>query len=248
LYPLALGLLGGLAAAVLGPSALFILPAVAGLGIGLGGWTLDNTLRRDKLAGDYLQQLHQALAGQMDRSIAVLGRDLTEVGSTLGMNQLDRLQGKYRTFKELLQRKLDPHELTFSRYLGMTEQVFLAGLDNLIRVADTLKGMSAIDQEHVAGRIQQLQGMSQPNALAERELEALEQRQALYHRQAQRIQDWLSQNEAAMTRMDQVMASIAEMDTSKPHASMDMESAMQELERLAGRAPRYARGRVSEDH
>lgn len=242
LYPLAVGLLGGLAVAVLGPSTLFVVPAVLGAVIGLGGWALDATLRRERHAGDYLRQLQRLLAGQVDAGIQTLERDLAEVGSTQGLNQLDRLRGKYTAFEQLLRRKLNPDELTYSRYLGITEQVFLAGLDNLKRVADTSKGMSAIDENHVLGRIEQLRTLAQPSVMEAREIEALETRLALFHRQAERTQDWLSQNEAAMTQIDQIMAAIVEMDTSEPHATMDMESAMQELRRLAERAQSYSRG------
>src|SRR5438477_12494898 len=65
LYPTAVGLLGGLAALVLSPTMLFVAPAAIGLSLGLGGWALDYTLRRDQHAADYLKRLHETLAGRV---------------------------------------------------------------------------------------------------------------------------------------------------------------------------------------
>jgi hypothetical protein len=51
---------------------------------------------------------------------------------------------------------------------------------------------------------------------------------------------WLAQNEAAMSQMDHVMAAIADMETTAGQASMPMEAAMQELKTLVERASLYS--------
>lgn len=240
LYPAAVGILGGLAAAVLGPSMLFLAPAAAGAALGLGGWIVDYTVRRDKHAADYLRRLQEALAGRVDQTIARLRGEFEESSFEPGLAQLDALKEKYEAFEALLRRKLDPGEMTFTRYLGMTEQVFLAGLDNLTRISDALKGLSAIDVQHVARRLRHLESDGIESPAQDREIAALKQRMELLERQRSRIDAWLAENEGAMTQIDQAMAAIAEMDTSRGHASLDIESAMAELKLLAARAPAYS--------
>ncbi len=239
LYPLAIGLLGTLAAVLLAASPVFVWPAAAGLVVGLGAWTVDYFLGRERLAAAYLKRLHDALAGRVDASIANLRKEFARLEFDTGLAQMEQLQGKFKAFRDLLGRKLNPSEMTYGRYLGMTEQVFLGGLDNLTRIADTLEGLSAIDPEHIAKRVHELNNDGIESAAQDRELAALAERANLRQRQLDAIDRLLAENEAAMTQIDLTMAAIANLDTSASHASMGMESAMQELKTLAGRAGAY---------
>ncbi|MDB5973150.1 MAG: hypothetical protein JWQ90_5600 [Hydrocarboniphaga sp.] len=241
LYPAAVGILGGLAAAVLGPSMIFVAPAAIGAVIGLGGWALDFTMRRDKHAADYLKRLQEALAGRADETMARLRGEFAEVSFEPGQAQLDAFKEKYQAFEGLLRRKLDPKEMTFSRFLGMTEQVFLAGLDNLTRISDALKGLSAIDVQHIARRLQHLETDGIESEAQDREIATLKERMSLLERQRNRIDGWLAENEIAMTQIDQAMAAIGEMDTSQGHAAMDIDAAMAELRTIASRAQKIGK-------
>lgn len=241
LYPAAVGILGGLAAVVLGPAMVFVAPAAIGAVLGLGGWAVDYTLRRDQHAADYLKRLQEALAGRADETMARLGREFAEVSFEPGQAQLGALKDKYRAFEGLLRRKLDPKEMTFSRFLGMTEQVFLAGLDNLTRISDALKGLSAIDVQHIARRLRHLESDGIESDAQDREIATLKERLGLLERQRDRIDGWLAENEVAMTQIDQAMAAIGEMDTSQGHAAMDIDAAMAELKTIAARAGKIGR-------
>jgi hypothetical protein len=240
LYPTAVGVLGGLGAMLLGPTMLFVVPAAIGLALGIGGWALDYSLRRDRHAAEYLRRMHEALAGRVDETMKRLRAELGELEFEAGLAQMTQLQGKFKAFEQLLRGKLDPREMTFSRYLGMTEQVFLAGLDNLRRISDTLRGLAAIDDKHIRKRLAALAADNIDSATQDREIATLNDRLALLERQRELVDRLLAENETAMTQIDQVMAAIASLDTSAGHASMTMESAMSELKVLAERAPRYS--------
>ena len=235
LYPLAVGLLGAFAAAVLSPSPLTIVAAIGGGIIGIGAWLFNATLRREVFANRYLKKLRETLSQRVNQSIRSLESDLVDVDSQDGLYQLDRLQKKFEAFQQILRRKLDENELTFGRYLGMAEQVFLGGLDNLKLLTDLLKGTSVIDAKHLGRRIVELENASSPSKNAEKELATLLERQGLLYQQQSKVKQLLAQNEEAMTQIDKVMAKIAGMESGPGHATMDMESAMQELERLAQR-------------
>lgn len=240
LYPAAVGILGGVAAAALGPSMLFVGPAIAGAAIALGGWALDYGLRRDRHAAEYLRRLQAVMAGRVDETLARLRSEFEQLKFSPGLAQVDGLQQKYRAFETVLRRKFNPAEMTFTRYLGITEQVFLAGLDNLSRIADTLHGLSAIDVRSVEQRLSHLAGDGIESEAQDRETEALKERLTLLERQRGRIDAWLAENERAMTQIDHAMAAIADLDTSQGHAELDIETAMQELHTLAERAPAYS--------
>jgi hypothetical protein len=137
----------------------------------------------------------------------------------------------------MLGEKLTPGELTYARYLGTAEQVYLSALDNLGAMAGLLRSAGAIDEPYVRQRMTQLQG--QADVHSQRELQTLEQRLALRRTQLERVADLLARNEEAMTQMDVATAEIAAMRTGTKQASLDMETAMSELARLARRAKDY---------
>ena len=72
-------------------------------------------------------------------------------------------------------------------------------------------------------------------------MKALQERMELLKTQKAKIQVRLSKNEQAMTKIDKVMAAIAEMNTggADKQANMDIEDAMKELTVLAERAKDY---------
>jgi hypothetical protein len=128
--------------------------------------------------------------------------------------------------------------MTFSRYLGMGEQVFLGGLDNLARISDALKGFATNDAKDIRARINELKQDGIDSHAQDQEEAALQARLKLMEQQREKVFGWLAENEAAMTALDRVMAGVAEMNTTQS-ASMKMEDAMKELETLAARAGSY---------
>ncbi len=239
LYPMAAGILGGIAAMVLGPSLFFISALIGGSFIGAGAWLVDTTLRKETHVARHLSHLREILAERVNDSIHNLKQDLLETGSKEGLDQLTRLHDKYTVFEELLRRKLNKGELTYDRYLGMTEQVYLAGLDNLNSIAGIKKSISAMDVRHIRDRSRKLKARTNPSDAEKKELAALKARYQLRKIQEEKISTLLSKNEEAMTTMDRLMAALAEMNSGLSRATMDMDDAMQELERLAGRSSDY---------
>lgn len=238
LYPTAIGILGGFAALLLGPSTFFIVPAIVGGAVGVCAWLFEYVFRRDSHARNYVQSMHRTLAGRVDDTMRVLGHELNGLKFEAGIAQIDRLRDKYAAFAELLRRKLDPEELTFTRYLGMGEQVFLGGLDNLARISDALKGVSTNDIKDIEERIRDLKADGIDSNAQDQEEAALRARLTLMEQQREKIFGWLAENEAAMTALDRVMAGVAEMNTTQS-ATMKMEDSMKELQALAKRARDY---------
>lgn len=241
LYPAAVGILGGMAALLLSPAAVFVIPAAIGGTIGAGAWAVNYLFRRDKMSRDYLERLHHKLASRAKETAAQLRQELGELGHQAGQEQLQRFASKFAACEDLLRRKLNPNEMTFGRYLGMNEQVFLAGLDNLREISEALRSVSTIDEGRARKRLLELKAQGAGRPAQQQEALALQGRIALLDKQRNKIENWLAENELAMTQMDQAMAAIADMDTALDQAQLDMQPAMQELRVLLERAHNYAR-------
>ncbi|WP_455205582.1 hypothetical protein [Kaarinaea lacus] len=238
LYPTAISVLGGFAALLMGANPVFMMIAAGGVGAAFLSWAVNFGLRRDHFANQYVKKLHAQMESQRQARKQELEKVLAEVESEEGRSQFARVTDKFTTFQKMLSQKLNPSELTYGRYLGMAEQVYLGALDNLQRVADTLKMMRVIDLDYTHKRLQQLQSTTSKNSA--KEIDTLEERLALHANQADKVQSLLSQNEEAMTKMDLTIAAIADMRTEDGRASMDMETAMNELQRLANKAKDYS--------
>jgi hypothetical protein len=243
LYPTTISILGGFAALLIGANPLLLTIAAGGAGAAVLSWAVNFGLRRDHFANQYVKKLHAQMENQRLARQQELQRVLTEVSSEEGSSQFSRVTEKFTTFQKLLARKLNPSELTYGRYLGMAEQVYLGVLDNLQHIADTLKMMSVIDVKYTQKRLQQLQDALSQNPSSQnnaKEIDTLQERLDLHSQQADKVQKLFSQNEEAMTKMDLTIAAIADMRTEGGRASMDMETAMAELQRLAGKAKDYS--------
>lgn len=240
LYPGALSVLGGFAALLFGGSPLFIAAAAGGAGVAFVSWLINYGMRRDHFANAYIKKVHQQMEQQRHRRKKQVSQALKEVRSSEGQSQFDRLGEKFDAFERLLAKKLNPSELTYGRYLGIAEQVYLGGIDNLQQVANSLSAIQVIDIGYIDNRLSKLRKSADHDAEAAKEIAALEQRLALHQQQSAKVKGLLAQNEEAMTKIDLTMAAIADMRAEDVHASMDIESAMEELHRLAGRAKDYS--------
>ncbi len=239
-YPTVLAVLGVLAAALFG----FTMPLVVGASglacVGLAGWIVNYFARRDRFASRYLRRAHEALERETRRKLQNLEAELRELDLQQGVVQLARFKEKLDTLTTLLKRKLDESELTYGRYLGMAEQVYLAAVDNLHEAALAARTARSIDLRYVEQRLAVLEKEDATAPDVAGELEALRGRREIHAEQSARVSELLSRNEAAMTQLDRTSAAIAAVRTAPGHASMDFETAMSELARLAKRAHKYS--------
>jgi hypothetical protein len=182
--------------------------------------------------------LGEVADGGEARSVTELVEEFSALGFKEGGEQVRMLRQKYRNLAEVLGRRLDAGELTYRRYLGMAECVYLAAVENLQDVAITLRSISTIDPAALRLKIEDLKKeMDFPVPEA---IRAIEDRRKLYEEQRQQVAKLLSQTEAAMTALDHTAAALARTRTSKGLAELGIEEAMKDLEELAGRAGKYA--------
>ncbi|NKC13162.1 MAG: hypothetical protein GKR94_13465 [Gammaproteobacteria bacterium] len=164
-----------------------------------------------------------------------LEADLRALGATQAVGQLRGLREKLAALTAVVERRLNAGELTFGRYRGTAEQVYLSAIDNLHEVAVALTSIRSIDAHALSAREAALAGRGTGSA-QQRELESVRQRLQLFERQTVRVSELLADNEAAMTALSNTAGALAEVRTQRGHASIDVNTAMAELEALAARA------------
>jgi hypothetical protein len=239
-YPAAAGVIGGLGAAVLTASPLMIAGAAVGGGIAVLALGVNYLFRRDYFATRYLEAAHQNLVEYRKALLATLEQDLVQVKAKEAIAQLERFSDKLRTFEDVLDDKLDPGEITFQRFMGIAEQVYLSGLDNLRQVASARKGAGAVDETYIRSRIKQLKSGDGPELSKAKkdEVASLEKQLEIATKHSGSVEALLAQNEQALAQMDAALAAVAEMKTGS--ASVGMETAMADLQHIASRAGAYS--------
>jgi len=241
LYPSAVGALSGMAVALLGTSIPMIGLTAAGLAVGLGGLAFQFGLRREAIGREYLAQMHEKMNARRKHLLGDLNDRMQAIGFRQGLVQLRQLQEKFDNFVSILKQALEPEEMTYGRYLGIAEQVYLSSLDNLERAVGALASIKTIDLRLIDERIEMIHEDGVVTKAEETEQDSLNQRRDLHKQQLDKVAELVAQNERAMTQLDFTAAAIADMRTRSGQASMDMETAMAELQGLIERAPKYNR-------
>ena len=168
--------------------------------------------------------------------MAQLTAELGALDDPRPANQLKAIQEKRDNLVEVLNRRLEAGELTYARYLSTAQQVYLVALDNLSEVAVALRSISAIDNEYIDSRLEDLADQEGETADAERA--SLNDRRSLRAGQEKRTADLLAQNESAMTLIDRTATALADAPIGKE--PQDADAAMAALREMAERASKYA--------
>lgn len=233
-YPTSVGVLAGAYALAFGLNPVVAGICLGGLAVGCGGWLFEYFVRGKTHALNIVNRLRAELAQQRRESIERIRGELNALQHQEALQQLEQLTRKFQNFEAVLGKKLDSGELTYNRYLGIAEQVFLNALDNLEQLAFALQSIAAINMESINNRLRGMADDSEERA-------PLLERAQLWHDQHEKADDLLLENEHAMTQLDRVSARLAEIRTREGHAHMDMENAMAELENLISKASQYDR-------
>jgi hypothetical protein len=171
--------------------------------------------------------------------------ELDDVGSEQGVAQLQMLTQKRDALIQVLRHRLSAGELTFTRYMGAAEQVYLSTLDNLHDVAVTMTSIKGMDRDYIDQRLATMDvpaSTQTRTGSAHKERDTLEQRRALLDSQLERVAALFAQNEAAMTGLDNTAAALAQTRMASGEAAMSADQAMLALEDLASRTARFAVG------
>ncbi|MCK4493585.1 MAG: hypothetical protein KAU26_05985 [Methylococcales bacterium] len=239
LYSSVAGVLALLSGSIFNLGSFPVIFAAGAMITAVGGWIFQCFAKGDAYSKAYFEKIHARLAREKTQKITTLKKQLALVESPKGIKQLELVENKYRNFEDILNSKLSPTEMTYSRYLSMAEQVYLAVLDNLDQVYLTLKSISAMDKTHLTESLYHLE--DNDSATAEKERKTLTKRLHLYEQQQTKTASIMLANERALTELDQVSAQMASVQMNKGRADLDLDQAMDALHHLAERTDQYAR-------
>lgn len=247
LYPTAIGIPLGLAAFLFNLPVLYF-GMIGTLTVSLASAIVNVFFRDEAIAGRYLARLAQKVREEQARALASLGEDLREcrkfrVGreyTDQALEQFKQLQAKYDNVHSVLKNKLDEGELAYGRFVGAAEQVYLTGLENLKQIVVVMQSLSSIEPEYIAKRLRQLDENGSVAPADLKEQETLIKRKKLMDEQLDKVNELLTNNEEAMTALEETTAAIAAMKTGR-YSAADYESAIAQLQEIAGKAYLYNR-------
>jgi hypothetical protein len=238
IYPAVLGALGAMGAAVVAGGPLLLGAVIVAGGAAGAALAVNYFMRHDKIAGSYLAEVRKQMAAQREAQIADLSANLKAVKSAEGSRQLERISGKIGAFQAALTERLSPQEITFARFSAIAEAVFLAAIDNLRAIHLSLKTLATIDEKYIEERLKELGAKAAANK-DNPEVQGLKDQLAQAQTLHQRIGARLGQNERAMAELDRATTAVGEMRTGSARPTLDIETAMQELARIAQRSADY---------
>ena len=239
-YPAAAGVLGGIGAALLTASPVLVAGAVVGGGVALLALGVNCLFRRDFFASRYLEAAHQSVVAYRTAVLENLEEDLRSHKAREALSQLERFGEKVKAFEDVLDDKLGRKELTYARFLGIAEQMYLSGMDNLRQVALAKKSVATVDETYIRGRIKSLGAAGEPSPARKQEAASLQQQLELAAKQHAGVEALLAQNEQALAQLDLALAAVTDMKTGSSQSSVSMETAMSDLQHVASRAGAYS--------
>ena len=226
---------GGIAALFLFHSFLGFFATVIGL-----GWLVMRALAGKMTALEDAETQSNLLPIDPEK-MSELKRRIYRLQSTDGcesraermIEQITRAQDRFRAFDRLLKGKLQATELTYSRYRGAAEQVFLSILDRLEDASELLESVAATQPTEAGEKLKEAEAKSEDAKPFRERLELVDQ-------QFKKADLVLAANETGLTGLDRVNVSLTEMQTKATLAEIDYESALKQLEDLAKRAKNYS--------
>lgn len=233
-YPAVIALLSAAYGLLIDMNGLAVIGMIAGTALSSGSWLWEYFVRGKAHASAAIQHYREGLEQKRRAALEQLQKDLQAVNDQAGLKQMSLFERKFRNFGDILSRKLEPDELTYQRYRTIAEQVFLGGLDNLERAALALKSVSAVDTDHIQS---QLASLEDPLSARAQELRA---RLELLQSQQIRAEQLRLENEKALTQLDLVAAQLADIKTHQGRARLELDRAMEELQRLIIRTQDYS--------
>lgn len=248
LYPTAIGIPLGLAAFLFNLPVLYF-GMIGTLSVSLASAIINVFFREEVIASRYLAKLAQKIQEEERQTLAGLGDELRQCQKNesgreyaeQALEQFKQLQKKYENVHTVLKNKLNEGELAYGRFVGASEQVYMTGLENLKQIVAVMQSLGSIEPDYIAQRLQQLEKIGSASPADLKEKETLNKRRRLMDEQLDKVNQLLTNNEEAMTALEEATAAIAAMNTGGKFSDTDYESAIAQLQEIAGRAYLYNR-------
>lgn len=202
----------------------------------------NQNIKADAFKQHYIKNLIELQEKSTQQKLENLKENLVKNNLTHSARQLDQFKQKFETIIEILNTKFDQTQLTYSRYYGIAQEVYLSGLDNLNDILIAKKTMNSIDLDYISLRLSELESKDKGNKAVQKEVDALLRSNYSYQVQQEKIVSLTAENESALTQIDEASIAISEINKSKDkQGQIDMENSMMALAEMAKRTKFYSR-------
>lgn len=213
-----------------------------------GGFIVNYFFREDCFSNKYMEMLQKQIDDNKREKLRFLEEEFERFKSVNGvedfckqsLHQFGLIRDKFQIFQNFLSGKLNEGELTFSRYLGASKQIYLSILDNLTEISNLLKSIACFDDgDYLKKRVWELRKNKSLNETDQKELKTIEERLGIREGQIEKINILITENEEAITQFDRALIAVNDIKK-KGMAEVDMDTALQELEKIAKSCRRYS--------
>ncbi len=157
---------------------------------------------------------------------------LLRAGCDQHAGQADRLYSRYQRLRGLLDRRFGEGELASQRGHAVVREVVAAATERLQAIATQADGLASLDEGYARRRLDGAE-------IDPTEAKALRRRLELIAETRARLEQMVSENETALTALDELAMALSRLDTSKPRHAVSTERALVELQRFQDRTIDY---------
>jgi len=206
-----------------------------GFGMGLSMLGINIFVRKDSFEAEYLKVLQMKSLDRDKKRLFTLGsslEDCLEMSGNdhmvqQGVTQFGKVQKKFSVLRDILSSKLSSGELAYGRFLTTSENVYSYVLDNLDKVINTTKAIGSYDIDYIEERCDYLEGLGDKRVKAdEDELVALTKRVDMREELLDNLNTLLTENEKAMTQIDDTIHKLSSTKLNKGRTDLDFETAI----------------------
>ncbi len=239
-FPAILG--AGLTGVLFGFSYPIFLSVLGIIGFSSTYFIFNQVIKSDTFKKKYIDQLIKRQEELTKEKLLNLKQELINNKLDDAAQQLGQFEQKFQNLIEILKTKFDKTQLTYGRYYGIAQEVYLSGIDNITDILLAKKTMNSIDLEYVSSRLARLENKDKNNKVVKKEIDALLRSQFSYKMQDEKIGSLIAENETALTQLDEASIAISEIKKSKDkQGQIDMENSMKALAEMASRSKLYSR-------
>ncbi len=201
-------------------------------------WVWNYFIKAGQFEEKYILKLRDAIHQKTAQRRNKLSKELVHLKEFKGYKQLEILEKKFLTLIEMLDKKFDRQELTYKRYFGIAQEVYLSAIDNLTTIVLAHKGIHHIQAKEIQARIDLMQKKNDPTL--EQEMQTLTKRIQLYHAEMVKINKLLIENEEAITQLGATTIAISNINVNDAEGKIDMENSMKQLIEITNRSHEYS--------
>ena len=188
--------------------------------IGIGSLIVNGFIRRDAFALEAMQKINAKLERDRIKNMGILS---SKLDSELTRQQLERIQDKFSTFRDVLNERFQKGTITYNRFLSTAQEIFKLSVKRIEEIHLKEKQIAGIDCKGAEKRLRQLNKEDESDPTVVSEKASLQSRIDIKGKNEQRIKEILASNEQAITKFDIVMDQMSENECSEQELSFLME-------------------------